>query len=197
MTTFVAVGSAPDGNLARARNVAVRLNGDAYIVIDEYASRDDLPYRTLVIADVADPAEFAGIDDVGLYRAHVRPQRTHPVTWAAGEPTPGVVATFAMVHHPARTHAESDAHWRDIHAPLALHHHVGMWDYRQCSVDEVVRGPEFDGFALCGFASVEDLREKFYGYPDSRDAIGNDVASFADLKRSPRRVLCTEYLAQG
>lgn len=195
MGTFVALGSASDGNRARARDMAVRLGGDAYIVQDEHADRDDLPYRTLVIASVEDPAELGGIDDIGLYRVHLRPQRTHPVTWAAGEATPGVVATFAMVRRPGLTHEQSDGHWRDIHAPLALHHHVGMWDYRQCSVDEVVRGPAYDGFALCGFASMEDLRERFYGFEDSRDVIGNDVASFADLKASPRSVRCTEYVA--
>ena len=36
------------------------------------------------------------------------------------------------------------------------------------------------GFALCGMASAEDLRHRFYSTDESRQTIARDVATFAD-----------------
>ena len=36
-----------------------------------------------------------------------------------------------------------------------------MSHYRQLSVVHRLHGPAWDGFALCGFDSIEDLRERF------------------------------------
>jgi hypothetical protein len=69
-----------------------------------------------------------------------------------------------------------------------------MWDYTQCSVVATLSGTPYDGFALCGFASEEDLRERFFDGPEGQAAIRADVATFADMERSPRRVLMTEWL---
>jgi hypothetical protein len=52
-------------------------------------------------------------------------------------------------------------------------------------------GPEIDGFALCGFDSLEDLRERFYTLPDSVKVIAADIQKFADTKKSPRRLIAT------
>ena len=68
-----------------------------------------------------------------------------------------------------------------------------MWDYHQVSVDEVISGHVYDGFALCGFASEYDLKERFFNGPESQVAIRDDVAKFADVVNSPRRVRMTEY----
>jgi len=69
-----------------------------------------------------------------------------------------------------------------------------MWDYAQLSAVATIDGPEYDGFAICSFASMEDLRTKFFANEEGQKIIRDDVASFADMKRSPRRVLTTEYL---
>ena len=98
-----------------------------------------------------------------------------------------------MVRRPDLTHEQADAHWRDVHAPLALRHHPGMWHYLQVSVDEVVAGPAYDGIALCGFPSEQERRERFFGGPEDRDIISADVAKFADVVRSPRRVRMAEW----
>jgi len=63
--------------------------------------------------------------------------------------------------------------------------------YIQLAVNEVLFGPEYDGFALCGFATVEDLKERFFAGPDSIPVINQDVKKFSDTKRSPRRLIAT------
>jgi hypothetical protein len=68
-----------------------------------------------------------------------------------------------------------------------------MWDYTQLSVVHTIHGPEFDGFALVAFASLQDMKERFFGDDHDRDVIYADVASFADPK-SPRRVVSTETI---
>ena len=63
-------------------------------------------------------------------------------------------------------------------------------------VDQIVErfsGEDFDGIALCGFGSEDDLRLRFFDGPEGQQAIRDDVASFADTARSPRRVLCQEW----
>ena len=69
------------------------------------------------------------------------------------------------------------AHWRDVHAPLARKHHVGMCRYVQ---HVVVDGtdPTVDAIAELHFASPEDLRDRFYDSDAGRAAIAADVAVF-------------------
>ena len=95
-------------------------------------------------------------------------------------------------HHPELTHLEADRHWRDRHAPLALRHHVAMTRYTQLSVVHRIHGPTWDGFALCGFDTLRDLRERFFSGSEGRVAIRRDIATFADTERSPRRLIAIE-----
>ena len=97
-----------------------------------------------------------------------------------------------MVHHADLSHEQSDAHWRDQHAPLALEHHIHMTHYTQLSIVATLSGQAWDGFALCGFGSEEDLRERFYTTEDSVRIIAEDVNKFANVKASPRRLIVTE-----
>jgi uncharacterized protein (TIGR02118 family) len=69
------------------------------------------------------------------------------------------------------------AHWRDVHAPLARQHH-GMCRY----VQHVVHDPEPDGveaIAELHFTTTADYEDRFYLHDDSRQAIADDVATFA------------------
>ena len=70
------------------------------------------------------------------------------------------------------------AHWRDVHAPLALQHHVGLCRYVQ---HVVVDGtdPRVAAIAELHFASLDDLSQRFYDSDEGRRAIAADVASFA------------------
>ena len=52
--------------------------------------------------------------------------------------------------------------------------------------------PAWQGFALCGFDWLLDLREHFFATAVGRAAMMADIAVLADVKRSPRRVIATE-----
>ena len=89
-------------------------------------------------------------------------------------------------------HERADQHWRDNHAPLALKVHIAMSHYNQLSIVHRFTGPEWDGFALCGFDTIEDLRERFFATKEGEAAINKDVARFSDHKKSPRRIIAVE-----
>ena len=124
--------------------------------------------------------ELERCSDVGLY---VICERTIKPGAA------GVYGLFPLKHHPDLTHAQADAHWRDNHAPLALEHHPYMSHYMQFSVVQTLKGFSIDGFAMCGFATETDMRERFYVSDEGVSIIAADIAKFADLKRSPRRLV--------
>ncbi|WP_420436060.1 EthD domain-containing protein [Candidatus Poriferisodalis sp.] len=188
MHELVVTGNDPEA----AAEVAASVGGVCYAADPD--DRRELPFRTLVRAmtDSADALTRAGT--VGTYLAFSRIIRERPLGADPGAPSPGLTAIFPMVHHPDLTHAQGDRHWRDTHAPLALRHHPGMWDYTQLSVVATLNGPSYDGFALVSFASQEDMRERFFGDDHDREVIRADVAKFADMQRSPRRVITTETI---
>jgi hypothetical protein len=68
-----------------------------------------------------------------------------------------------------------------------------MWDYQQCRVVHAFAGADYDGFAIEGFASEADFKERFYAEPSSRALILDDIVQMADVERSPRRVWCREW----
>jgi uncharacterized protein (TIGR02118 family) len=181
---FAALGT----KRATALDVARAIGGVAFVAV---GGQQAPPFAALVIGD--DRAALAPAGDIGLYAVEVRPMRHQRRFWPPATASPGVTAVFPVLRRPDLTHAEADAHWRDVHAPLALRHHPGMWHYHQVSIDEVLAGPAYDGFALCAFASEQELTERFFGGPDDREVIVADVATFADTAGSPRRVRMVEW----
>ena len=181
---FAALGS----HRERSIEIARAIGGTAFVANDQ---QREPAFSALVIGDDRDTIE--PIADIALYRVDVRPMRHQRRFWPRGDASPGVTAVFGMLRRPDLTHDQSDAHWRDTHAPLALRHHPGMWHYHQVSIDEVLSGRFYDGIALCAFASEQDLVERFFGGPDDQDIIRADVAKFADMANSPRRVRMTEW----
>ena len=166
-------------NLPRCTEIAAQLNAQLYI--DDRGARG-LPFQALLTATTDTVSILESAADVGLYvicRRLIKPgEASH-------------IGLFPLIHHPDRTHEETDAHWRDIHAPLALVHHAHMTHYTQLSVVRTLSGEPYDGFALCGFASEEDLRERFFTTEESVKVIQEDVAKFADVRKSPRRLIAT------
>ena len=183
---FVVTGNDPDAAIA----VATATGGTAYV--DQRPAGDSV-FRTLVRATTDNPELLGPAAGVGRYVIVARTMRARPHHLCAGAPRPGVVALFPMVRRPDLAHRDSDAHWRDTHAPLALRHHIGMAHYLQLSVVHTLAGFPYDGFALCGFGSDADLKERFFDGPEGREAITADVAKFADTQNSPRRLLTTEW----
>ena len=165
-----------------ARAAAAATGGTAYV--DDRADAR-LPFRTLVRAVTDRPALLDHAASVGRYVVCMRPQKLR----TEADPTTAVIQINAMVANPALTREEADTHWRDAHAPLALRHHVGMSQYVQLSVVHRLDGPDYAGFALCEFDSMDDLRDRFFDGPEGRAAILADIAVFADTAGSPRRLL--------
>ena len=180
---------ATGNDLEAAEAVARSLNGVCYL--GDPNEQRELPFRALVRCVPDNPKALAPAASVGLYLGFSRVIRERPTTTQSGNTSPGVTAIFPLLHHPDLTHEESDAHWRDVHAPLALRHHPGMWDYTQLSVVRTLNGPEVDGFALVSFESIASMKDRFFGDDNDRDVIYQDVAKFAD-PQSPRRVVATE-----
>ena len=173
--------AAASSDAAAARALAERCGGVLYT--DDRPDARGLPFRALVtvIADNPDAVRSAG--DVGTYLVCRRLMK-------AGEA--GMIGLFPMVRAATLSHEAADVHWRDVHAPLALKHHGFMTHYTQLSVVENLSGLPLDGFALCGFATLEDLRQRFYSTADGPEVIAADVARFADPRRSPRRLIVRE-----
>lgn len=189
MLQLVALGSDP----AAAVEVAAEVGAMAYVAND--ATHPKAPFLAMVRAATDDLALLEPAADVALHLVYARQIKSHDVTWEPTEPTPGVVAAFGLRSHPDLGHAGADRHWREVHAPLAVEHHAAMWDYVQLSVLRTLEGPELDGIALCAFPTQQDHDERFFNNAESERVIGADVATFADLTRSPRPVLLTEILA--
>jgi len=192
MTTLelVAVGT----DVARARAAARSLRGTAFV--DERPEAAGLPFRALVSAVTDDADALLAAADVGAYVVCRRVMKSRAAAGGTGSQLGrsllGVIGLYPMVRHPTLGHGEADRYWRDRHAPLALRHHVGMSHYTQLSIVHRLHGPEWDGFALCGFDSLDDLRDRFFDGPEGRVAIREDVARFADGSRSPRRLIVVE-----
>ena len=134
----------------------------------------------------------------GIWEAEFRHVRDHGRRWPAEAASQGVGMVYAIWRKPDLTHAEFDAYWRDTHAPLALKHHVGMWDYVQCSFRRplVAHATDYDGVAICQFASAEDLASRFYDGPEGERAIAEDVVKFGDATRLDR-VRMTEIVLRA
>lgn len=91
-----------------------------------------------------------------------------------------VTMVALMRRRPDLDRAAFVEHWLTLHAPLALRHHAGLADYRQCVVAEplLAGGEEVDGVALLGFAGRDDLETRFYDSDEGRRVIGDDVRRF-------------------
>ena len=176
---------------ALAHQIAQKLG--ARVVSDPREETSHLPFAALVSVD-SDDAEDLIDADVGVYLCYRREQKVNPARTPDDQGRlPGKIALFPMVRHPNLSHRESDDHWRDTHTPIALRVHTEMSFYTQLAVVHTLRGPEVDGFAQCGFDSIDDLRTKFYAGPEGQREVEKDVNTFANPKASPRRLICDEY----
>ncbi len=171
----------------KARSIAERLKGRLYV--DERPSNAKRPFAAMVCVQTDDLSALIQAADVSVYLVARRQIKEHtdPEVRCAG-----AIGVFGMLKHPDLTHEASDAHWRDNHAPLALEIHTAMSHYMQLSVLHCFKGTKLDGIALCGFDSLEDLKERFYNSKEGERRIFNDISIFADTKHSPRRVIVKE-----
>lgn len=170
--------------VAACVDLAAETNASLYV--DERDGKK-IPFTALLTTTTDNLVRLRELADVGLYVVCRRVIKPGPVN---------VISLSPMVHHPDRSHEQCDAHWRDTHAPLALVHHAYMSQYVQLSVVHTISGREFDGFALCGFETLEDLRERFFTTEDSVPVIMADIQNFADTQRSPRPLIARPVHAE-
>ena len=178
-----------------AQRIAAEMRGLVLV-----ASRQDtahLPFDSLVVGSTDDLASFAGAADIGAWLACERAVKSASLDRLASVELPKAIGIFTMVAAPQMEPADSDRHWRDVHAPLALEIHAAMTHYYQLSLQHRFHGPEWHGFALCCFESEDDLRHRFYNGPEGEKAIAEDIRRFADTKRSPRRVVAHIVADEG
>ncbi len=174
----------------KARSLAERVGGTLFS--DERDDTSHLPFAALVLAVTDNLPGLVDAADVGVCLVHERVIKPRVDIQNNIERLPGVIGLFPMVARADLGHEQADQYWRDVHAPLALSVHLAMSHYRQLSVLHSFSGPAYDGFALCGFDSIEDLRERFFDSPEGQQAIREDTQRFADVRRSPRRLIVTE-----
>ncbi|MAM79811.1 MAG: hypothetical protein CMP89_03565 [Gammaproteobacteria bacterium] len=185
MNTLWIIGAFTEKITAKA--AAEQHNG---IIISSTSSQTShLPFAALVLSATDDIETFRVAADIGCYLAAERNVKERPICELTEGTKPGVLGVFTMVANPKLDRLASDAHWRDNHAPLALQIHEAMTHYYQLSIQHRFHGPNWQGFALCCFASEDDLRNRFFNSHQGELAIAEDVAKFADTRQSPRRVI--------
>lgn len=127
--------------------------------------------------------------DMALYRTATRHVLRHVCTWPLDTPSPGVTMLFCMHRRPGMDIADFHDWWEKSHAPIALQHHVGMWDYAQVSVLETVHGDPWDGFAVTQWPTLDDLMHRFSSGPEGTEALRRDAAQFTDPDTLRRHLL--------
>ncbi|MGI9596921.1 MAG: EthD domain-containing protein [Acidimicrobiales bacterium] len=178
------VGLGSDRQAAEA--AAAATGGVAYVNHPDESEKR--PYSTMVRAASDQIEALRSAADVGLYVCFARTIKDEPRPL----PPERAIGSFLLVANPDLGHRAADDHWRITHAPLALASHSAMCDYTQLSVVATISGQEIDGIALCSCETREDLRTKFFNDDEAKAAIEADVQQFADLRRSPRRVVLNQ-----
>lgn len=91
------------------------------------------------------------------------------------------------------THAQFIRHWGEQHAPLALHHHVGLCGYLQHEVRKAYTpgGNGTDGIAELSFRTRADFDERMYDSDAGKTIIRDDVQRF--ITRRSMASLMTPY----
>ena len=107
-------------------------------------------------------------------------------TWPDGEFAPGVKMVSFMQRADGITHEQFARHWTEQHTPLAVRHHVGLWNYTQ----NVVRrsytpgGTPIDGIAELHFETRDDFVFRFFDSDEGRAVILADVRRFMARPRA-------------
>lgn len=140
-----------------------------------------------VIVDASRAVPHAEVSEIRSRRL-----RRHRARWGAGVPTPGVSMVFDVARNADLSVEDFHRHWRDVHGPKALAHHLGMWDYDQLSV---VDGGDIalDGIAVVAFPTPDDASRRFFDTHEGAEIIRADAAFFTDSATLGRR-FTTEWI---
>jgi hypothetical protein len=172
-------------NRELARTIAEERKCTLYI--DEREDISKLPFAALICIDTDNLEDLIQQADIGVYLAFRRVIKKRTPDKSIGHS--GLLSLHTLVAHPDLGHRIADDYWRENHASLALRVHETMIYYHQLSILHCFKGPAWDGFALLGFASIDDLRNKYFNSPKGKTEIFRDIETFADTQKSPSRRL--------
>ena len=155
--------------LAVVGGVATEPDADAMITL-RGARRDPLEELALP----------AGARVVGAYRAEELVRRDYELTWAEGEPSPGVSLVCLVRRRPDLSWQAYSDHWRDNHGPLALRRQPGFWRYVQNHVVERLTDatPDFDGIGELHFRTAQAVIDEMFDSPQGQEEIMADTYRF-------------------
>lgn len=140
--------------------------------------------------------------DVALYAGLERRVLRHRRSWPVGSVSPGVVSVYLTTARPGLSAVDFQRYWERVHAPKALRHHIGFWDYTQVSIVGVERGSPYHGIAIAQFPSEADRSDRFTENELAARIIRDDAGTFADYERfetyaMDERVLVEEAIPAG
>jgi hypothetical protein len=141
----------------------------------------------------------SAVADLGLATIASRHLRRHRRVWELGQPTPGLGTVFFCHKRADLTVEEFHRRWTTSHGPLALRHHMGMWDYDQVSILEVHHGELLEpvaGIAVVQWPSRADLADRFFDGDDGAAAIRADAQSFTDLDATANHLMTETVLGE-
>jgi uncharacterized protein (TIGR02118 family) len=132
---------------------------------------DDLPSRHEL---------YAIAREVNVFRVDPNYVVTWERTWPDGEYAPGVKYVSFVRRAEALSHQQFARHWAEVHAPIALEHHVGLADYTQNVVRATYTpgGAGIDGVAELRFRTRADFADRFYDSDEGKAIIRADVKTF-------------------
>jgi len=130
---------------------------------------------------------------VEVWRVDPRHPKAWDRTWPDGEFAPGIKMVSFMQRADDITHEQFARLWTEGHTPLALRHHVGLWNYTQNVVRRAYTpgGGTIDGISELHFRTRADLTDRFYDSDEGRAAIVADVKRFMARAR-PETALMRE-----
>ena len=147
---------------------------------------DDVPERDLLHA-IASRLE--------VWRVATLCPKQYVRDWPDATVSRGIKMISLMQRASDISHAQFVQHWTQRHAPLALQHHVGLWNYRQNVVRRAYTpgGRAVDGIAELHFETRDDYDTKFFDDDAGRAIIFEDIPKFMRLDAS-QTALMTEYI---
>jgi len=145
---------------------------------------DDLPARDLL---------HGLVRRMEVWRIDPRRPLVWDRTWTDGEYAPGIKMVSFMQRSDAITHEQFTRAWTEGHTPLAIRHHVGLWNYTQNVVRRAYTpgGGSIDGVAELYFRTRADFVDRFYDSAEGRAVIAADVKRFMGRPR-PETALMRE-----
>jgi uncharacterized protein (TIGR02118 family) len=107
-------------------------------------------------------------------------QKAGTRTWPLGQRSPGIKGIYPVTRRAGMTSDAFTRHWREVHGPLALRHHVGLSKYVQNVVERPITpgAPACDGISELHFPTARDMRERFIDSPQGGRHIADDVSRF-------------------